>query len=177
MPLTSIIRQLYSKHSRLFCNPIRSAQRSVVAAAALSILGMTAIAGAQITGFGGSGNTGWTPNANSFAASDGVPNVVGSGNINDTLNLTSTGGGEASSYWFNTPQNISNFTESFTYTDNSTGGADGFAAVWQNVGTSALGAQGAASASKPCAGGRADFQYLQRQQRQRKRIQCQRDRG
>jgi hypothetical protein len=72
----------------------------------------------------------------------GVPNVTGTGTLADVLNLTTASGNEASSYWFNTAQNITNFTESFTYTDSSTNGADGIAAVWQNVGTSALGGGG-----------------------------------
>lgn len=97
---------------------------------------------AQITGFGGSTMTGWTPNANSFSSAQGVPNVSGTGTSADVLNLTTASGSEASSYWFNTAQNITNFTESFTYTDSSTNGADGIAAVWQNVGTNALGGGG-----------------------------------
>jgi hypothetical protein len=108
---------------------------------ALSLSG-TSILEAQITGFGGSGMTGWTPNANSFSSAAGVPNVSGTGTLADVLNLTTASGSEASSYWFNTPQSITNFSESFTYTDNSTNGADGIAAVWQNVGTNALGGGG-----------------------------------
>jgi PEP-CTERM motif len=108
---------------------------SLIVAVTLSI---SSILNAQVTGFGGSTNTGWTPNGNTA----GFPNVVGIGTAADVLNLTTTTNGVASSYWFNTPQSITNFSESFTYTDTSTNGADGIAAVWQNVGTNALGGGG-----------------------------------
>ncbi len=117
----------------------RSACPPLIAA---TILFFVSAANAQITGFGGSTMTGWTPNANSFSSAQGVPNVTGTGTLTDTLNLTTASGSEASSYWFNTPQNITNFTESFTYKDNSTNGADGIAVVWQNGGTGALGGGG-----------------------------------
>jgi len=96
----------------------------------------------QITGFGGSTNTGWTPNANSSAGTNGVPSVVGTGTLSDVLNLTTPNNGEATSYFYNTPQNITNFNETFTYTDVSTNGADGITAIWQNAGTTALGGPG-----------------------------------
>ena len=115
---------------------------AIPALAAAIGFSLISAAQAQITGFGGSSNTGWTPNANSFSSAAGVPNVVGTGTLADTLNLTTAAGSEASSYWFNTPQNITNFTESFTYKDNSTNGADGIAAVWQNSGATPLSAAG-----------------------------------
>jgi hypothetical protein len=101
----------------------------------------------QITGFGGATNTGWTPNANSFSSAAGVPNVSGTGTLADVLSLTTLSTNEASSYWFNTPQNITNFTESFTFTAVHTSppsqfDSGGIAAVWQNVGTTALGGSG-----------------------------------
>jgi hypothetical protein len=100
---------------------------------------------ASITGFGGSTNIGWTPNASAGAAVlNGVPNVVGTGTSADVLTLTTNNGGEASSYWYNTAQSITNFTESFTYQDPTVNGADGIAAVWQNAGTTALGGGGGA---------------------------------
>ena len=120
---------------------------AIPALAAAIGFSLISAAQAQITGFGGSSNTGWTPNANSFSSVAGVPNVVGTGTLADTLNLTTAAGSEASSYWFNTPQNITNFMESFTYKDNSTNGADGIAAVWQNSGATPLSALGAGGGS------------------------------
>ena len=49
-----------------------------------------------------------------------------------TLTITTTVNSQASSAFNNTPQNIGNFTANFTYTDVSTGGADGFAFILQN---------------------------------------------
>jgi hypothetical protein len=114
-------------------------KRSLCAAAVLAITGT---AGAQVVGFGGSSNTGWTPQANPASSAAGVPNVAGTGTVGDVLNLTTPAAGEASGYWFNTPQNITNFAESFTYTAPTPNGADGVVAVWQNTGTTALGAGG-----------------------------------
>ena len=115
---------------------------AIPALIAATILSFVSAARAQITGFGGAANTGWTPNANAASSGAGVPNVVGTGTLADVLNLTTAANSEASTYWFNTPQSITNFSESFTYKDISTGGADGIAAVWQNVGTGALGTGG-----------------------------------
>jgi hypothetical protein len=98
-------------------------------------------AAAQTTGFGGSSMSGWTPAANAAASGAGLPSVSGTGGSGDVLTLTNNTGGLATAYWFNTPQSITNFVESFTYTA-STNGADGIAVVWQNQGTSALGAGG-----------------------------------
>ncbi len=107
-----------------------------------STLSTSSLLYGQITGFGGSTNTGWTPNANSFAGTNGVPNVVGTGTSSDVLNLTTPSNSEATSYFYNTPQNITNFNETFTYTNVSTNGADGITAIWQNAGTTALGGPG-----------------------------------
>lgn len=109
-------------------------------AASCGLLGLGISSGAfgQVTGFGGTTQTGWTAVTNTA----GLPNVVGVGTSADVLNLTSATGGEATAYWFNTPQDITNFAESFTYTDVTHGGADGMAVVWQNAGTSALGGAG-----------------------------------
>jgi hypothetical protein len=115
-----------------------------VLAGCLVLVAPASRAVAQIVGFGGSTDTGWTPNANSASAAAAVPNVSGTGTSADVLSLTTTAGSEASSYWFNTPQSITNFTESFTYTDNSTNGADGISVAWQNAGTAALGGGGGA---------------------------------
>ena len=49
-----------------------------------------------------------------------------------TLTITTAVNSQASSAFNNTPQNIGNFTANFTYTDVSTGGADGFAFILQN---------------------------------------------
>jgi hypothetical protein len=117
---------------------------AVIAAATIAALGMAGSASAQVTGFGGSAMTGWTPNNNAGTnpASAGLPSVSGSGTVADVLTLTTPNNGIATSYWNNTAQSITNFRETFTYTDNSTGGADGIAAVWQNAGTTALGGGG-----------------------------------
>ena len=130
-------------------NHTRYGKRSILAATALVTLGLSGIAGAQVIGFGGTANSTsqnatWTLNAGGVAAANGVPNVVGSGTISDVLTLTTATNGESASAWFNTPQTISYFTESFTYTDNSTNGADGLAIVWQNASSplSALGGGG-----------------------------------
>ncbi len=82
------------------------------------------------------------PTRNSFASAAGVPNINGTGTLSDVLNLTTADNSEATSYNYNTPQNITNFMESFTYTDNSTNGADGITAIWQNAGATALGGGG-----------------------------------
>lgn len=119
-------------------------RRAFFVAAAGVALAMTAGVRADVTGFGGSSMTGWVPNANSFAITGGVPNVAGTGSSADVLNLTSTSGSEATSYWFATPQSVTNFVASYTYTDASTGGADGVTFALQNQGTNALGGGGGA---------------------------------
>ena len=59
---------------------------------------------------------------------------------NPVLTLTDNNGNEARSVWLGSPVNIaSNFTASFTYTPGGNKGADGFALVFQNQGTAALG--------------------------------------
>jgi hypothetical protein len=66
----------------------------------------------------------------------------GSAAINGTrLRLTDTGGNEAGSAWFTTPENIQKFTTDFTF-QLTTPNADGFAFVVQNTGTTALGPSG-----------------------------------
>jgi len=116
--------------------PRRSVLLSSTIAAAALLAGPLA---AQITGFGGSSMTGWTPNQSGAA---GLPSVSGSGNASDVLTLTTANNGQSTSYWFNTPQNITNFTERFTYQQTSNtpdNGADGIAVVWQNAGLTSLG--------------------------------------
>ena len=104
-------------------------------AVAGAFLAMSGVANAQVTGFGGASMTGWTPNNNAATnpPSAGLPAVNGSGTAADVITLTTPNNGIATSYWFNTPQNITNFTESFTYT--GANGADGIAVAWQNMGT------------------------------------------
>jgi len=121
-------------------------RRSILAAAALVALGMAGTAGAQVVGFGGtatttSQNSTWTLNADTASTTNGVPNVVGTGTLSDVLNITTNNGNEASTAWYDTPQSITNFTESFTYTDITHNGADGIGVVWQNnaAGLNAIG--------------------------------------
>ena len=117
--------------------------RTVVRIAALAALGLVSSAyGQVITGFGGSSETGWTPNADAAATTAGVPSVSGTGNSADVLTLTTAANSEATSYWFNTPQDVTNFLAQFTYTDVSGGGADGIVFALQNSGTNALGGGG-----------------------------------
>jgi hypothetical protein len=117
----------------------RSAATIVIAV--LAVFGLAGTASAQVIGFGGSTMTGWTPNTNTA----GLPSVTGTGTLADVLTLTNPVNSIATSYWFNTAQNITNFLETFTYTQTSNtpnNGADGIALVWQNMGTTALGAGG-----------------------------------
>jgi hypothetical protein len=107
-----------------------------------AIFSICSLSQAQIVGFGGNSNTGWTPNANTSAGTNGVPNVVGTGTSSDVLNLTNFNNGEATSYYYNTPQSITNFKESFTYQNDGGYDADGITAIWQNAGTTALGGGG-----------------------------------
>jgi hypothetical protein len=72
-------------------------------------------------------------------------NAAGQAAINGgTLTITTAVGSQASSVFNNTAQNIGSFTANFTYTDVSTGGADGFAFILQNdpQGVNALGDAG-----------------------------------
>ncbi|HEY7120114.1 MAG TPA: PEP-CTERM sorting domain-containing protein, partial [Tepidisphaeraceae bacterium] len=96
-------------------------------------LGGVSSARADINGFGD--GTGYTVNNNA----SGAASISGG-----TLTITTAVASQASSVFNNTPQNIGNFTASFTYTDVSTGGADGFAFVLQNDprGTASLGDAG-----------------------------------
>ena len=114
---------------------------ALIVAATFSI---TSAVRAQISGFGGSGQTGWTSNnAGGPAAS-----VTGSGDINDVLNITSADNSVDNSYFFNTPQPITTqgWTSTFTYT--LTGGsvppADGITFTIENDprGAAALGTGG-----------------------------------
>ena len=96
--------------------------RAASAAAAMALtLGLSSGARADISGFGD--GTGFQIN-NGGA---GAASISGG-----TLSLTTNVGGQASSVFNLTPQSIGNFTSSFTYTDVTTGGADGFAFVLQN---------------------------------------------
>ncbi len=121
----------------------------VSASAALAAFNVATTAQAQIIGFGGTGSTtaqngSWTLNADSASSVQGTPSISGSGTLFDVLTMTTANSSEASSAWYNTPQNVSNFIESFTYTDVSGNGADGLGVVWQNSpgGLSALGGPG-----------------------------------
>src|SRR3982751_4691628 len=114
----------------------------IAGAAALASGAWQPAAKADIVGFGGSTMTGWQPNANTNAASALVPNVTGTGTSADVLQLTTPAGGEATSYWFTTPQSVNNFVTMFTYTDGGGGGADGITFTLQNSGINALGGGG-----------------------------------
>src|SRR5690242_16924702 len=123
---------------------IGSSRMVVACGAALAAGTWELSAGAALVGFGGNAMTGWTPNANAAAATAGVPNVSGPGDATDVLQLTTQANSEATSYWNNTPQNITNWVANFTYTDVATGGADGFSFTLQNQGPTALGGGGGA---------------------------------
>jgi hypothetical protein len=121
---------------------IQSSTMVIACGAALASGAWELSADAAVIGFGGNAMTGWQPNANAAAVTAGVPNVVGPGDATDVLQLTTTAGGEATSYWFTTPQDITNWVANFTYTDVGTGGADGITFTMQNQGTGALGGGG-----------------------------------
>ena len=99
---------------------------------------------AQITGFGGAAEIGWTSNS----AGTGPASVSGTGTIADVLNITAAENADDNSYIFKTPQPITTggWTASFQYqfTAGSATPADGIALVLQNDprGASALGAGG-----------------------------------
>src|ERR1041384_8253540 len=102
--------------------------------AVVSVLAILASsARGQITGFGGTAQSGWTANHFGTGASASVSGV---GDINDVLNLTSADNGDANSYFFNTPQQLTagGWTASFTYqyTAGSTTPADGITFTMQN---------------------------------------------
>lgn len=89
---------------------------------ALAAFGLAAGARADIGGF--NGGTGFTLNS---SGTPGVPSVSGG-----TATLTDGGGSENASLFFNTPQNISVFSASFTYQAGGSRAGDGFAFVLQN---------------------------------------------
>jgi hypothetical protein len=106
---------------------------TIVAAACSAVAGVGARG--DINGFGN--GAGFTVNNN----------TAGAASINaGTLTLTTGVNSQASTVFNNTPQSVGNFTASFTYTDVSTGGADGFAFLLHNDprGLTALGADGGA---------------------------------
>jgi len=124
--------------------PSKSPRKWATAAAAACAAGLSIVpsAKADIGNFSkeGVGATDWTLNR-AAANPAGVPSIT-----SNVLNITTAAGSEASSAWFNTAQQLSNFTASFTY-DFLNGGAppaDGFAFVLQNSGLSALGGGGGA---------------------------------
>src|SRR5579859_505824 len=125
-------------------------------AAAIAIMGLAAGAYGQVTGFGGSTATGWQGNGDAASTTAGVPNVSGTGTLSDVLTITTPANSEASSYWFTTPQNVTNFVASFTYTDVSGGGADGIVFGLQNTGVNALGGGGGALGFGGIASGAGD---------------------
>lgn len=133
-------------------NKVRLALR----AASLAVIGLVSGAYGQVTGFGGSGNTGWQANGDTASITAGVPSVSGTGTISDVLTLTTPANSEASSYWFTTPQSVGNFVATFTYTDVSGGGADGIVFGLQNAGPTALGGGGGALGFGGIASGAGD---------------------
>jgi hypothetical protein len=77
-----------------------------------------------------------------FSASASVMTFNGSTTLDDTrLQLTSGGTNQKSSAWFNTPQNIQNFTNDFTF-QLSNPSADGMTFTIQNTGLTAIGPAG-----------------------------------
>ncbi len=83
------------------------------------------------------GGSGWTLNAT--AGETLLPSISG-----DVLELTQNTGGQANSFFFDTPMYCGAFQASFTYQDVTTNGADGFSFCLQNdpAGTAALGQGG-----------------------------------
>jgi len=106
----------------------------LTALTALAAFGLASGAHAGINGF--NGGTGFTLNS---SGTPGVPSVSGG-----TATLTDGGGSENASLFFNTPQNISTFSASFTYQAGGARAGDGFAFVLQNDtrGANALGQGG-----------------------------------
>jgi hypothetical protein len=108
-------------------------------------LSPSSILQAQVTGFGGAAQTGWTSNHTGTGAS---ANVTGVGGVNDVLNITSADNGDNNSYFFNTAQPITTggwtSTWTYQYTAGSGTPADGITLTLQNDprGASALGAGG-----------------------------------
>lgn len=104
--------------------------------ATLAALGLAATcpqaAEAQVSGFG----SGFTTNSN---YPSGVPTISSDGS---TLTLTNSGGSEATSAFYGTKQDVTNFTASFDYTDVNGGGADGVTFTLQNQSLNALGSNG-----------------------------------
>jgi len=125
--------------------PTKSPRKWATAAAAACAAGLAIVPSSQADiaapGFtqSGAGPTDWTLNSNTA----GVPTIT-----SNVLNLTTAANGEATSAWFNTAQQLSNFTASFTYDFGAAGPgnppADGFAFVLQNAGLNALGGGGGA---------------------------------
>lgn len=105
---------------------------AITALSAAAII-MAAPVQAQISGFD-SGS--YTLNTNG----QGDPASISGGD----LNLTTAVNNEANSAWYNTPQNASAFTTSFTWTrtDANQYAADGYTFALQNTGVNALGANG-----------------------------------
>ena len=114
---------------------------ALIVAATLSF---SSLLQAQITGFGGSSETGWTSNNGGGPAAS----VTGSGDIGDALTITTADNSADNSYFFGTPQPITTqgWTSTFTYT--LTGGsvppADGMTFTIENDprGAAALGVGG-----------------------------------
>jgi Legume lectin domain/Chitobiase/beta-hexosaminidase C-terminal domain/Bacterial lectin len=80
---------------------------------------------------------------NGFSTSQSVMTFNGSTGLNDTrLQLTNGGLNQAGSAWFNTPVNITNFTNDFAF-QLENADADGITFTIQNTGTTALGGFGA----------------------------------
>jgi hypothetical protein len=102
----------------------------------ISVSGVGRVEASSITGFDNGAE--WTVNSS----------VITSSAFNgNTLTLTDSEAWEARSAWFDTPQSVSAFTVSFTYTANQLGGtapADGIAFAFQNAasGLNALGEYG-----------------------------------
>src|SRR5688500_5366838 len=133
----------------LTSNPTKGIRRGfavrLAALSACAALGlMSGSARADIPGFtqGGVGGTDFTLNGNPAAVTAGLPSITGG-----VLRSTSNVGNLATSAFFNTPQDVTNFTVSFLYDINPPAAgnpADGIALVLQNSpsGQTALGAAG-----------------------------------
>lgn len=108
----------------------------VAASAGVMVSVLAGEARADINGF--NGLAGWQYNQGDAAAPATYDAVT------DTLRLTNRAGGERRSVFFETPQNITNFSASFTYQVSYSGGPSNFGAAFviQNsaAGAAALGA-------------------------------------
>jgi hypothetical protein len=75
-----------------------------------------------------------------FASSSGL-NLLGVSLLNNTLELTNAGGGEANAVWTTTPVGVQSFITDFEFQETNAS-ADGFTFAIQNAGASAVGEPG-----------------------------------